>query len=373
MINESQAANSSGQLDRLQFKPTSEASQRYLANHVGDIQRAVVVDVTLRSNSTASGSIQSHQSPHHSSKAVIYDVVLKIGHQKITVESPLLPRIGQQLDILIVNHQQIKLLRVLDKQASLESYKQSQTAIIDKSITSYKAESTATSQSAIALPKIINSQQQAIIMNALRSHLPRRNDTLELSSLNTMLDKLPQVNKEISMATLQLRQSINPLGQLTDPLRLAQAIKNSGVLLESKLKQLLSTGEKITVDHLLSLGLLVNAGTTNGKTTDYKLSLLNLITALNRHRGTDKLLKNTQNPPINLNQLWNTLTDLMSRSDALSVNTSNKGQEILPLLRLLLSLVSRVQSQQLTTLNTQQSMSENTGSLLFELPVLPGF
>ena len=369
MINESQAANSSGQLDRLQFKPTSEASQRYLANHVGDIQRAVVVDVTLRSNSTASGSIQSHQSPHHSSKAVIYDVVLKIGHQKITVESPLLPRIGQQLDILIVNHQQIKLLRVLDKQASLESYKQSQTVISDKSIISHKAESPAISQSAIALPKIINSQQQAIIMNALRSHLPRRNDTLELSSLNTMLDKLPQVNKEISMATLQLRQSINPLGQLTDPLRLAQAIKNSGVLLESKLRQLLSTGEKITVDHLLSLGLLVNAGTTNGKTTDFKLSLLNLITALSRHRGTDKLLKNTQNPPINLNQLWNTLTDLMSRSDALSVNTSNKGQEILPLLRLLLSLVSRVQSQQLTTLNTQQSMSDNTGSLLFELPV----
>ena len=100
MINESQAANSSGQLDRLQFKPTSEASQRYLANHVGDIQRAVVVDVTLRSNSTASGSIQSHQSPHHSSKAVIYDVVLKIGHQKITVESPLLPRTGQRLSLI---------------------------------------------------------------------------------------------------------------------------------------------------------------------------------------------------------------------------------------------------------------------------------
>ena len=147
-----------------------------------------------------------------------------------------------------------------------------------------------------------------------------------------MLDKLAQVNKEISIATLQFRQSINPLGQLTDPFRLAQAIKNSGVLLESKLKQLLSTGEKITVDHLLLIGLLVNTGTTNGKTTDYKLSLLNLITALSRHWGTDKLLKNTQNQSINLNELWNTLTDLMNRSDATGVNTSNKVQEILPLL-----------------------------------------
>ena len=324
MINESQAANNGGPLDRLQFKPTSEASQRYLANHVGDTQRAVVVDVSLRANSTASGSIQSHQSLHHNSKAVIYDVVLKIGHQKITVESPLLPRIGQQLDILIVNHQQIKLVRVLNKQASLESYKHSQAAIIDKSITSNKADSPTTSKSAITLPKMIDSHQQAIIMNALRSHLPRRNDTLELSSLNTMLDKLSQVNKQISMATLQFRQSINPVGQLTDPLRLAQAIKNSGVLLESKLKQLLSTGEKITVEHLLSLGLLVNAGTTNGKTTDYKLSLLNLITVLSRYRGTDKILKNTQNPSINLNELWNTLTDLMSRPDASSINTSIK-------------------------------------------------
>ena len=59
----------------------------------------------------------------------------------------------------------------------------------------------------------------------------------------------------------------------------------------------------------------------------------------------------------------------MSRSDASDVNISNKGQEILPLLRLLVGLVSRVQSQQLTTLNTQQSMSDNTGFLLFELPI----
>ena len=102
MINESQAANSSALLDKLQLKPTGEASQRYLANYVGDIQRAVVVDVSQRTNSP-SGSIQSHQSPHHSSKAVIYDVVLKIGRQKITVESPLLPRIGQQLDLSLIH------------------------------------------------------------------------------------------------------------------------------------------------------------------------------------------------------------------------------------------------------------------------------
>ena len=117
MINETRAANSIVPLDRLQFKPISEASQRYLAKHVGDIKHAVVVDASQRANS-ASGSIHNHQLPHHSSKAVIYDVVLKIGRQKITVESPLLPRIGQQLDILIINRQQIKLLMVLDKPVS---------------------------------------------------------------------------------------------------------------------------------------------------------------------------------------------------------------------------------------------------------------
>ena len=369
MINESQAANTNEQMGRLQFKPTSEASQRYLANHVGEIQRAVVVDVSLRANRPASGPLQSHQPTHHDSKTVIYDVVLKIGRQKITVESPLLPRIGQQLDILIVNHQQIKLLKVLDKQASLESYNQTQAALSGKTVTGNKGESPPTSKSPIALAKSINSQQQAIIVNALRSHLPRQNDTLDLSSLNAMLGKLPQANKEMSAAIIQLRQSINPLGQLTDPYRLSQAIKNSGVLFESKLKQLLSAGEKINVDQLLSLGLLVQDGKGNDKTTDYKLGLLNLITALRRHGGTEKLVNNAQNSAINLDELWNTVTALMSRSDTSNLNSSDKGQEFLPLLRLLLSLVSRVQSQQLTTLSQQQSLGENTGSLLFELPV----
>ena len=364
MINQSQAANTGGLLEQLQLKPTSEASQRYLANHVGQIQRAVVVDVSPRQNTSSSKRPQSNQF-----KTIIYDVVLKLGSHKITVESPLVPRLGQQLDIQIVNHQQIKLLKVLDKQASLESYNQSQASLNEKPATVNKSALPPISQSTPSLAKSINSQQQAIILNSLRRHLPRTNDIHTVSSLNVMLDKLPNINNAISTSIMQLYQSINPLSHLVDPLRLSRTIKNSGLLFESKLNRLLSAGEKITVDQLLSLGLLVNADKKHKKTTDYKLSLLHLITVLKSHLDAETQVKNTPISSINLDELWNTVTALISRSDLANNNIANRNQEILPLLRLLLSLVSRVQSQQLTTLSQQQSTGDNTSSLLFELPV----
>ena len=368
MINESKAANTGNQLNQVQLKPTSEASQRFLAKHVGEIQRVVVVEVSERPNRTVK-AVESDKKTGAESKAIIYDVVLKIGSKKITVESPVMPRIGQEIEILVINHKQIKLIKVLDRQAQVSSYNKTQTGVNNNLSATTNASTVKTmQQDALITGKTVDAQRQAVIQNALRRHLPRAYNDGDISALIKKLDKLPNINPSLTSSILHLKQSINQLTQLTDPLLLARAIQNSGILFESKLNQLLSSGDKISIEQLLSLGLIVNAEAKQTKTSDYKLALLNLIGALNHYRGPLVQTEKAHMSPINLDELWNTVSSIMSRTDALSTNISDKDQDILPLLRMLLSLVSRVQGQQLSTLS-QTPSPDNTNSLLFELPV----
>lgn len=372
MINESQANNGHHPLSQLQLKPTSHHSQRYLAKHVGDIQRAVVVDVSIV-RTTGKNDLPSTTKADHESRPLTYDVVLKIGSQKITVESSVMPRIGQQLDFLVVNHQQIKVLKVLEKKAILNNLNQVQSSINGRAEKAIKLPLSPVNNGTLfdtaTQTKTTSAHRQDIIQHALRTHLPKAHDAINASAMTTLLGKLPILNSSVTAAILQLKQSVNQLPQLTDPFALASAVKNSGMLLESKLNQLASGQEKITLKTLSALGLVVNINDQPAKTTDYKLALLTLIAALNSYRNSVNTAANTQSPPLNMDELWKVITKLMAKNDSSNPAMGDKSREILPLLRLLLSLVSRVQGQQLTALNHQQSTNENTHNLLFELPV----
>ena len=186
-----------------------------------------------------------------------------------------------------------------------------------------------------------------------------------------------------------LRSSIPQLSQLQQPVQLQQAISQSGVFFEKQVVELVQKQINSTNGpRANATNEAVNATNTEVKTNtsaeqnhlakDHKFALLKLINSLHQtlsSTGKQSHLtlsaseqNNAEQPQIanrSLADIWNSI------SIARNTNQSESDDSIAQLLRLLISTVNRVQSNQLLSSSSQLGVSAepHQPSLALELPV----
>ncbi|MBT5293029.1 MAG: flagellar hook-length control protein FliK [Cellvibrionales bacterium] len=391
----------------IQLRAATSDTLQYLATRVGEIIEAKVTKVThqlvtdkaaLEKQLTAKPDTKQAmdlQGPSKttSAKAAIelnpnrYEVLMNVGANKtLSVQSPLAPRIGQILQLQVLSHQQVEIIGL-------------RTGVISESAPSISS----ASQQAIAAKNLglISSgqtdqtKQLATLQASLRANLPRQ---IARESLTTTLETLTRQQSllppSLQTAINQLQKSINPLQQLTNANGLASAIQNSGLLYEAKLTQLMTTARSKgialsnptikTLAAALSLNTETQTSTANTSkgqaaitNIDHKQAVLQLIAVLkssllSSNLAADKPINPALQKNATLASLWTLVSNTSIGDGSIKGTSDGSNEQLLQLLRMALSILTRTQSQQLFTANSQLfTTNDNTAnqSWSLELPV----
>ena len=322
-----------------------------------------------------------------------YEVLMNVGGNKtLSVQSPLAPRIGQILQLQVLSHQQVEIVGM-------------RTGVINNELSTSLARANATaatqnlgSQSNHQTEQALQAKTLATLQSALRANLPRQVAKESLAAtLNTLSRQQPLLPTALQAAVSHLQKSINPLEQLTQANGLARAIHNSGLLYEAKMAHLIaaarSKGIAISnpaIKNLAdTLGLntrltqtgSANAGATQAQSNlsnvDHKQAVLQLITALkssllSSNAASDKAINPALQNNATLSSLWSLIANSSMADASLKPLSGDSNEQLLQLLRLALTVVTRTQSQQLFTANTQLLTTNDSAvnqSWSLELPV----
>ncbi len=375
----------------IQLRAATTDTSQYLAARVGELVEAKVIKVTQQLLSDKAGLERqltakpefkaSTKQPMDvnapsktiSAKAAIelnpnrYQVLMDVGANKtLSVQSPLAPRIGQILQLQVLSHQQVEIMGL-------------RTGVISESAPLISS----ASQQALAVKNvglISNSQTDhakalATLQASLRTNLPRQTTKESLTAtLETLTRQQSLLPASLQTAITQLQKSISPLQQLTQANGLANALNNSGLLYEAKLAQLLTAARTKgigisnpaikTLANALNLnnGLVPSDTKTqtqvNPSNIDHKQAVLQLINTLKSSLHTSNIASGKAiNPALQNNatlaSLWTLVTNATMADASLKTSSGESNEQLLQLLRLALSVVTRTQSQQLFTANTQ--------------------
>ena len=403
----------------IQLRAATTDTLQYLATRVGELVEAKVIKVShqlINDKATLEKSLSdkpdtkqamdlSGRSKAISAKAAVelnpnrYQVLMNVGGNKtLSVQSPLAPRIGQILQLQVLSHQQVEIIGVrtgiINHQLSTALGGESAAVTQNKALQS----GTQTDQTQAMAAQALKAKSIAILQSALRANLPRQAAKESLSeTLNTLTRQQSLLPTALQTAISHLQKSINPLDQLTQANGLARAMHNSGLLYEAKLAHLIAAaGSKgIALSNPAikkladTLGLntsLTQAGSSNTSNTntqsnlsniDHKQALLHLITALKSsllgsNIASDKSINPALQNNATLSSLWSLISNPPAADASLKSSSGESNEQLLQLLRLALTVVTRTQSQQLFTANTQlfatnDSVANQSWSL--ELPV----
>ena len=341
-----------------------------------------------------------------------YEVLMNVGGNKtLSVQSPLAPRMGQILQLQVLSHQQVEIVGM-------------RTGVIEQALSSTSQNAVATQQAALRsnsqsdqaqtlAAQALTAKSLATLQSALRANLPKQvaKESL-LTTLDTLTRQQSLLPTALQSAISQLQKSINPLQQLTQANGLARAMHNSGLLYEAKLAHLIAAARskgialsnpaiKTLADTLglntsLAQGVsaigigtatsTVNTGTVNTSNAkgqhspsniDHKQAILQLITALKSSLLSSSIASNkTVNPALQnnatLSSLWSLVANASIADASLKTASGDNNEQLLQLLRLALTVITRTQSQQLFTANTQLlTTNDNVAnqSWSLELPV----
>lgn len=420
----------------IQLKAATTDTLQYLATRVGELVEAKVVKVTHQLvNDKATRESQLNVQPQAKqamdlsarSKDTVkqsslelnpnrYEVLMNVGGNKtLSVQSPLAPRIGQILQLQVLSSQQVEIIGL-------------RTGSISEAISSSAIHNSnplaASSQALRNTETLTNSQQAktraesiAILHSALRDNLPKQ---VAKESLANHLEALTRqqaaltststanLSSPLPLATKQLQKSINTLQSVTQPDGLANALRNSGLLYEAKLAQLINTARAnglalanpainalaqklgITLASNPATELAANINAANNQVgssdkpvltnnIDHKRAVLQLITALKSSLLSKDIASNKVSDPAlkdnaTLASLWALVANSANDNNTLGLRSSasDNDDQLLQLLRLALSVVTRTQSQQLFNVNTQlfsHNDNVNNPSWSLELPV----
>jgi hypothetical protein len=405
----------------IQLRAATTDTLQYLASRVGELVEAKVIKVThqLANNKATLEKSLTHKqeavqdikqdikqamdlsgrSKSTSAKAAVelnpnrYEVLMNVGGNKIlSVQSPLAPRIGQILQLQVLSHQQVEIVGM-------------RTGVINNELSTSLARANATaatqnlgSQSNHQTEQALQAKTLATLQSALRANLPRQVAKESLAAtLNTLSRQQPSLPTALQAAVSHLQKSINPLEQLTQANGLARAIHNSGLLYEAKMAHLIaaarSKGIAISnpaIKNLAdTLGLntrltqtgSANAGATQAQSNlsnvDHKQAVLQLITALkssllSSNAASDKAINPALQNNATLSSLWSLIANSSMADASLKPLSGDSNEQLLQLLRLALTVVTRTQSQQLFTANTQLLTTNDSAvnqSWSLELPV----
>ena len=334
-----------------------------------------------------------------------YEVLMNVGGNKtLSVQSTLAPRMGQILQLQVLSHQQVEIVGV-------------RTGVIEQALTATSQNAVATQQAALRsssqsdqaqtlAAQALTAKSLATLQSALRANLPKQvaKESL-LTTLDTLTRQQSLLPTALQSAISQLQKSINPLQQLTQANGLARAMHNSGLLYEAKLAHLIAAARskgialsnpaiKTLADTLgLNTSLAQGASaistatgsvnTSNAKgqhspsNVDHKQAILQLITALKSSLLSSSIASNkTVNPALQnnatLSSLWSLVANASIADASLKTASGDSNEQLLQLLRLALTVITRTQSQQLFTANTQLlTTNDNVAnqSWSLELPV----
>lgn len=418
----------------IQLKAATTDTLQYLATRVGELVEAKVVKVTHQLvNDKATRESQLSVQPQAKqamdlsarSKDTVkqsslelnpnrYEVLMNVGGNKtLSVQSPLAPRIGQILQLQVLSSQQVEITGL-------------RTGSISEAISSspiHNSNPLAASSQALRNPETLANSQQAknraesiaILHSALRDNLPKQvakeslaNHLEALTRQQAALTSTANLSSPLQLATKQLQKSINTLQSVTQPDGLANALRNSGLLYEAKLAQLINTARTnglalanpainalaqklgITLASNPATELAANINTANNQVgssdkpvltnnIDHKQAALQLITALKSSLLSKDIASNkVSNPALKDNatlaSLWALVANSANNNNTLGLRSSasDNDDQLLQLLRLALSVVTRTQSQQLFNANTQlfsHADNVNNPSWSLELPV----
>ena len=344
-----------------------------------------------------------------------YEVLMNVGGNKtLNVQSPLAPRIGQILQLQVLSHQQVEIVGI-------------RTGVIEQVLSSTSQNAVAAQQAALRsnsqsvqaqanATKALTAKSLATLQSALRANLPKQvaKESL-LTTLDTLTRQQSLLPTALQSAISQLQKSINPLQQLTQANGLARAMHNSGLLYEAKLAHLIAAArskgialsnpaiktlaDTLGINTSLAQGVsatstatgtantgTANTGTVNTSNTkgqyspsniDHKQAILQLITALKSSLLSSSIASNkTVNPALQnnatLSSLWSLVANASIADGSLKATDGDSNEQLLQLLRLALTVITRTQSQQLFTANTQLlTTNDNVAnqSWSLELPV----
>lgn len=400
----------------IQLKANTTDTLQFLATRVGELVEAKVVKVTHQmASEKAAIDTQLGKKPQakqpmdltgRNTNAVKpspaelnanrYEVLMNVGGNKtLSVQSPLAPRMGQILQLQVLSSQQVEIVGL--RTGSIGEF---------NSLTTQATNPLTSPSNSINNPEAFAQERQvkantnslATLYTALRDNLPRQ---AAKQSLTTNLENItrpqPLLNNAVQSAMSQLQKSMSSLQQVTKPEGLANAFRNSGLLYEAKLANIIQSaranGMAISNPAITTiaekLGLKTAALTNNLKADnsnaaasrlsniDHKQAALQLITALkgsllassvNSEKPTHPALQNNAT----LASLWPLVTSALSNSGSFKALGGDSDEQLLQLLRLALSVVTRTQSQQLFTANTQlfaNNDNVNNQSWSLELPV----
>ena len=419
----------------IQLRAATNDTLQYLASRVGELVEAKVIKVTHQlvndkaalekslTNRALTNKPNNKQamdltarSKATSAKAAVelnpnrYEVLMNVGGNKtLSVQSPLAPRMGQILQLQVLSHQQVEIVGM-------------RTGVIEQALSSTGQNAVATQQAALRssnqseqaqtlAARALTAKSLATLQSALRANLPKQvaKESL-LTTLETLTRQQSLLPTALQSAISQLQKSINPLQQLTQANGLARAMHNSGLLYEAKLAHLIAAARskgialsnpaiKTLADTLglntsLAQGVsaigtatsTVNTGTVNTSNAkgqhspsniDHKQAILQLITALKSSLLSSSIASNkTVNPALQnnatLSSLWSLVANASIADAALKTASGDNNDQLLQLLRLALTVITRTQSQQLFTANTQLLTSNDNvanQSWSLELPV----
>ncbi|MDA8962658.1 flagellar hook-length control protein FliK [Pseudomonadales bacterium] len=417
----------------VQLRAATNETLQYLASRVGELVEAKVIKVThqlvndkaaleksLTDRSLTDKPVTnkpenkqamdlSGRSKSTSVKAAVelnpnrYEVLMNVGGNKtLNVQSPLAPRIGQILQLQVLSHQQVEIVGI-------------RTGVIEQVLSSTSQNAVAAQQAALRsnsqsvqaqanATKALTAKSLATLQSALRANLPKQvaKESL-LTTLDTLTRQQSLLPTALQSAISKLQKSINPLQQLTQANGLARAMHNSGLLYEAKLAHLIAAArskgialsnpaiktlaDTLGINTSLAQGVsATNTGTVNTSNTkgqyrpsniDHKQAILQLITALKSSLLSSSIASNkTVNPALQnnatLSSLWSLVANASIADAALKTASGDNNEQLLQLLRLALTVITRTQSQQLFTANTQLLTSNDNvanQSWSLELPV----
>lgn len=403
----------------IQLKATTTDTLQYLATRVGEIVEAKVIKVTnqlVSDKASLEAKLGVHSAGNSDNKSENkqpmdltgrkstapaktaeqlnpnrYEVLMNVDNNKtLSVQSPLAPRIGQILQLQVLSSQQIEIVGLrtgglADADGELSTAKTMQQItppqVVDSQIQKKGFESNhPNTQNSAQTEKLL-----ALLNASLRNNLPKQVSKSSLPlALQSIIQQLPmqaafQQSAKIQAAVADLQNSISSLQQLIKPNGLMQAFRNNGLFYEAKIAQLLPQQNTQTHTQRDSYNFLTNNATAASVNTDYKQALINLILTIKHHlamsnSANDKAIHPALKNNATLASLWALVTQSTHTTTTnFGAGTNSEGDEqLLQLLRTALSVVTRIQSQQLFNVNTQfLTGTDNTSSQSWslELPV----
>jgi len=187
----------------------SAATDKSTAKNHADTasQRTNITADTTRANPSASKTTDQNPAARQ------YQIVLEVGHQKINVKSPLAPRLGQLLQLQVINYQTLALLAA---SARSEVVANSTAPSISTTAASPVPPPTARLQHAIQQKRPVEILQQAL-RNSLPREVPRE------SLANTYQQMLrPTAQARATAATIKTVTGALPTATATAPIAAAK-------------------------------------------------------------------------------------------------------------------------------------------------------